>query len=75
MGSLVHTGLGSFSLVANVLPFPPPPHVNSFVLGPAVIINTHTRPGPSLFVALIVKNSSTKTKNSEVLHHDPDDSS
>jgi hypothetical protein len=26
--------------VAHVLPYPPPPHVNSFVLGPAVI-NTH----------------------------------
>jgi hypothetical protein len=41
MGRLVHTGLGSSSLVANVLPYPPPPHVNIFVLGPAVI-NTHT---------------------------------
>jgi hypothetical protein len=40
MGRLVHTGLGSSSLVAHVLPYPPPPHVNSFVLGPAVI-NTH----------------------------------
>jgi hypothetical protein len=37
MGRLVHTGLGSSSLVAHVLPYPPPPHVNSFVLGPAVI--------------------------------------
>jgi hypothetical protein len=38
-----HTGLGSSSLVAHthVLPYPPPPHANSFVLGPAVI-NTHT---------------------------------
>jgi hypothetical protein len=25
MGSLVHTGLGSSSLVAHVLPYPPPP--------------------------------------------------
>jgi hypothetical protein len=41
MGSLVHTGLGSSSLVAHVLPYPPPPHVNSFVLGPAVI-NSHS---------------------------------
>jgi hypothetical protein len=55
MGSLVHTGLGSSSLVAHVLLYAPPPpprkqfctrsfsnkHVNSFVLGPAVI-NTHT---------------------------------
>jgi hypothetical protein len=41
MGRLVHTGLGSSSLVAHVLPYPPPPHVNIFVLGPAVI-NTHT---------------------------------
>jgi hypothetical protein len=43
MGRLVHTGLGSSSLVAHVLPNPPAPHVNSFVLGPA-IINTHGRP-------------------------------
>jgi hypothetical protein len=42
MGRLVHTGLGSSSLVAHVLPYPPPPHVNIFVLGPAVI-NTHSR--------------------------------
>jgi hypothetical protein len=43
MGSLVHTGLGSSSLAAHVLPYPPPPHVNSFVLGPAVINTlTHT---------------------------------
>ena len=41
MGSLVHTGLGSSSLVAHVLPYPLPSHANSFVLGPAVI-NTHT---------------------------------
>jgi hypothetical protein len=42
MGSQVHTGLGSSSLVAHVFPYPPPPpHVNNFVLGPAVI-NTHT---------------------------------
>jgi hypothetical protein len=38
------TSLGSSSLVAHVLPYPPPPHVNSFVLGPAVI-NTHTHTG------------------------------
>ena len=41
MGRLVHTGLGTSSLVAHVLHYPPPPHANSFVLGPAVI-NTHT---------------------------------
>jgi hypothetical protein len=45
MGSLVHTGLGSSSLVTHVLPYPPPPHANSFVLGPAVI-NTHTHIQP-----------------------------
>jgi hypothetical protein len=37
MGSLVHTGLGSSSLVAHVLPYPPPPHANSFVLGPVQV--------------------------------------
>ena len=31
MGRLVHTGLGSSSLVAHVLHYPPPPHANSFV--------------------------------------------
>jgi hypothetical protein len=41
MGRLVHTGLGSSSLVAHVLQYPPPTTANSFVLGPAVI-NTHT---------------------------------
>jgi hypothetical protein len=45
MGSLVHKDLGSSSLVAHVLPYHPPPHVNSFVLGPTVI-NTHTKPSP-----------------------------
>jgi hypothetical protein len=40
MGTLVHTGLGSSSLVAHVLHYPLPPR-NSFVLGPAVI-DTHT---------------------------------
>ena len=40
MGRLVHTGLGSSSLVAHVLQYPPHTHANSFVLGPAVI-NTH----------------------------------
>ena len=34
------TGLGSSSLVAHVVHIPPPPHANSFVLGPAVI-KTH----------------------------------
>ena len=42
MGRLVHTGLGSSSLVAYVL-HSPPPHANIFVIGPAVI-NTHTGP-------------------------------
>jgi hypothetical protein len=41
MNRLVHTGLGSSSLVAHVPQYPPPPHANNFVLGPA-IINTHT---------------------------------
>jgi hypothetical protein len=41
MGRQVHTGLGSSSLVSHVPQYPPPPHANSFVLGPAVI-NTHT---------------------------------
>jgi hypothetical protein len=42
MGRLVHTGLGSSSLVAHVLHYPPPPpHANSFVTGNAEI-NTHT---------------------------------
>jgi hypothetical protein len=35
-------GLGSSSLVAHVLPYPPPPHANSFVLGPAVINTNKT---------------------------------
>jgi hypothetical protein len=43
MGRLVHTGLGSSSLVAHVPQCPPPPHAHSFVLGPAVI-NTHSAP-------------------------------
>ena len=41
MGRLVHTGLGSSSLVAYVLHYPPPPPANSFVIGTAVI-NTQT---------------------------------
>ena len=40
MSGLIHTGLGSSSLVAHVLHSPPPPPANSFVIGPAVI-NTH----------------------------------
>jgi hypothetical protein len=40
MSGLIHTGLGSSSLIAHVLHSPPPPPVNSFVIGPAVI-NTH----------------------------------
>jgi hypothetical protein len=53
MGSLVHTGLGSSSLVAHVLPYPPPPpHANSFVLGPACSNkHTHTQGGvPCVFI-------------------------
>ena len=34
-----HTGLGSSSLIAHVL-HSPPPHANSFVIGPAVIKHT-----------------------------------
>jgi hypothetical protein len=41
MSGLIHTGLGSSSLIAHVLHSPPPPPTNSFVIGPAVI-NTHT---------------------------------
>ena len=41
MSGLIHTGLGSSSLIALVLHSPPPPPANSFVIGPAVI-NTHT---------------------------------
>ena len=44
MGRLVHTGLGSSSLVAHVLHYPPPPHANSIVIGTAVM-NTHTITG------------------------------
>ena len=40
MRGLIHTGLGSSSLIAHVLHSPPPPPANSFVIGPAVI-NTH----------------------------------
>jgi hypothetical protein len=43
MVRLVHTGLGSSYLVAHVLHYPPPPHANSFVLGPAEIKHTHPR--------------------------------
>ena len=41
MSGLIHTGLGSSSLIAHVLHSSPPPPANSFVIGPAVI-NTHT---------------------------------
>ena len=51
MGRLVHTGLGSSSLVAHVLHYPPP-HANSFVIGPAVINNTH----PLLLATLVSRN-------------------
>jgi hypothetical protein len=48
MGRLVHTGLGSSSLVAHVLHYPPPPHANSFVLGPAVIKHTPSTINPTI---------------------------
>ena len=35
MSGLIHTGLGSSSLIAHVLHSPPPPPANSFVIGPA----------------------------------------
>jgi len=41
MSGLLHTGLGSSSIIAHVVHSPPPPPANSFVIGPAVI-NTHT---------------------------------
>ena len=41
MNRLIHTDLGSSSLIAHVLHSPPPPHANSFVIGPAVIKHTH----------------------------------
>jgi hypothetical protein len=41
MSGLIHTGLGSSSIIAHVLHSPPPPPAKSFVIGPAVI-NTHT---------------------------------
>ena len=41
MSGLIHTGLGSSSIIAHVLHSPPPPPANSFVIGPAVI-NTHS---------------------------------
>jgi hypothetical protein len=80
MGRLVHTGLGSSSLVAHVLPYPPPPHVNSFVLGPAVI-NTHT-PVPRIPIGwmgvddvtlerrglLWCKSCSVRTKSVDFVH-------
>jgi hypothetical protein len=62
MGRLVHTGLCSSSLVAHVLPYPPPPHVNSFVLGPAVI-NTHT-PSPSAISSFALACFATQTRTS-----------
>ena len=40
VGRLIHTSLGSQSLVAHVLHYPPPPHTNIFVIG-TVVINTH----------------------------------
>ncbi len=42
MGRLVHTGLGSSSLIAHVIHLPPfHKHANSFVVSTAVI-NTHS---------------------------------
>ncbi len=41
MSGLIHTGLGSSSIIAHVVHSPPPPPANSFVICPAVI-NTHT---------------------------------
>ena len=41
MSRLIHTGLGSSSLIAHVLHSPPPPtRTASFVIGPAVIKHT-----------------------------------
>jgi hypothetical protein len=40
MGRLVHTVLGSSSLRSTCPPLSSPPHVNSFVIGPAVIKHT-----------------------------------
>ena len=48
MIGLIHTVLGSSSLIAHVLHSPPPPPANSFVIGPAVI-NTHARIRPEMF--------------------------
>jgi len=56
MGSLVHTGLGSSSLVAHVLHYPPPTHANSVVMGTAVI-NTH------IMIACSRAGSSPQKKN------------
>ena len=42
MGRLVHTGLGSSSLVAHVLHYPPPPTRTALFIGTAVL-NTHTQ--------------------------------
>jgi hypothetical protein len=42
MGRLIHTGLGSSSLIVHVL-HSPPPHANSFVIGPAVIKHTQSK--------------------------------
>jgi len=42
MSRLIHTGLGSSSIIAHVVHSPPPPPANSCVIGPAVI-NTHTQ--------------------------------
>ena len=42
MGRLVHTGLGSWYLIAHVLHCPLPPPAHSFIIGPAVI-STHAQ--------------------------------
>ena len=43
MGSLVHTGLGSSSLVAHVLPYPPPPQPLASILltAPQDLLDAH----------------------------------
>ena len=51
MGRLVHTGLGSSSLVSHVLHYPPPPHANSFVIGTAVINTLVMDSAGNLFIA------------------------
>ena len=63
MTGLIHTGLGSSSLIAHVLHSPPPPPVNSFIIGPAVI-NTHTHL-QSTNEQNLAKNGSVR----KIVHH------